>query len=81
MDLKDETGLIQIVVLHCLNCGEVVDPLILHHRLSAPPPMKDRARVALKTGLTRSGTTTYDTYPATLTAGIKHDPNVLRNEE
>ncbi len=57
MDLKDETGLIKIVVLHCLNCGEVVDPLILQHRLSAPRPMKDRARVAPKTGLVGSGTT------------------------
>ncbi|UCH90419.1 MAG: hypothetical protein JSU60_04675 [Nitrospirota bacterium] len=56
MDLKDETGLIKIVVLHCLNCGEVVDPLILQHRLSAPRPMKDRARVAPKTGLVGSGT-------------------------
>jgi hypothetical protein len=55
MDLKDEMGIIRIVVLHCLNCGEVVDPLILEHRLSAPRPMDNRARRTPKVGLTGSG--------------------------
>ncbi len=81
MDLKDETGLIEIRVLHCLNCGEVVDPLILQHRLSIPRPMKDRARVALKTGLTRSGRPSCDTHPAALSTVAKHDPNVMTNGE
>jgi len=55
MDLNDEMGIFTIPVLHCLNCGEVVDPLILQHRLSAPAPMIGRARVAPKTGLAGSG--------------------------
>jgi hypothetical protein len=55
MDLKDEAGIIKVMVFHCLNCGEVVDPLILKHRKMAPPPMIGRARVSPKTALTGSG--------------------------
>lgn len=55
MDLKDEMGIIRIAVLHCLICGEVADPLILEHRLSATGPMVGHARVASKIGLTGSG--------------------------
>ena len=55
MDVEDDMGIIMIDVLHCLNCGEVVDPLILDHRGKVPAPMIGRARVALKTGLTSSG--------------------------
>lgn len=51
IDLKDEIGLIKIEVLKCLNCGNVVDPLILQHRLSAPAPMVGHAQVTLKTTL------------------------------
>ena len=54
MDLEDERGIITIPVLHCLNCGEVVDSLILEHRKNVPAPMMGRARVALKTALTGS---------------------------
>ena len=54
MDLNDERGIITIVALHCVNCGEVVDPLILKHREWAPAPMIGRARIAPKTGLTGS---------------------------
>ena len=50
-DLEDDMGIITIAVLHCMNCGEVVDPLILQNRLSASAPMIGRARVAPKTGL------------------------------
>ena len=57
MDLRDDMGIIAIDVLHCLNCGDVVDPLILQHRRKAPAPMIGRARVAPKTGLTGSGGT------------------------
>jgi hypothetical protein len=57
MDLKDERGIIRIVALHCVNCGEVVDPLILKHRERAPAPMIGRARVAPKTALIGSGAT------------------------
>jgi len=55
MDLEDEMGIIAIPVLHCLNCGEVVDPLILEHRKRVPTPIMGRARVAPKTALTGSG--------------------------
>lgn len=55
MDLKDEMGIFTIPVLHCLNCGEVTDPLILQHRLSAPAPITGRARVAPKVGLAGTG--------------------------
>lgn len=55
MDLKDEMGIFTFSVLHCLNCGEVVDPLILQHRLRAPAPITGRARVAPKTGLAGTG--------------------------
>ncbi len=51
-DLQDETGIMIIPVLQCLNCGEVVDSLILEHRKNMPAPMVGRARVALKTSLT-----------------------------
>jgi len=56
MDLADDMGIIRINVLHCLNCGEVVDPLILDHRERIPAPLIGRARVAAKTCLTGSGT-------------------------
>lgn len=58
METREESGFIKIVVLHCLNCGEVVDPLILRHLTGASPPMKDRARVVLNVGLGGSGTIT-----------------------
>ena len=54
MDLADEKGVFIIPVLHCLNCGEIVDPLILAHRQIAPLPFKSRARVAPKTALAGS---------------------------
>ena len=57
MDLKDDMGIFTTVVLHCLNCGEVVDPLILDHRRQVTAPLIGRARVAPKTGLTGSGAT------------------------
>ncbi len=57
MDLQDEAGIMIIPVLQCLNCGEVVDPLILKHRMRAPAPMMGHARVAPKTALTGSGAT------------------------
>ena len=55
VDPEDELGIIAIEVLHCLNCGEVVDPLILQHRKRVPAPSIGRARVAPKTSLTWSG--------------------------
>ena len=55
MDLEDEMGIFTFPVLHCLNCGEIVDPLILQHRGKAPAPLIGRARVAPKTALTGAG--------------------------
>ena len=57
MDVQDDMGIIMIDVFHCLNCGEVVDPLILEHRGNVPTPMVGRARVAPKTALDGSGVT------------------------
>ncbi len=65
MDLADEMGIFTIDVLHCLNCGEIVDPLILKHRMKAPAPMKDHARVALKTALAGDGSRNRDDVTAT----------------
>jgi hypothetical protein len=48
-DLEDDTGRIHLSAWRCVNCGEVVDPVILKHRLSLPKPMVGRAR--LKTPL------------------------------
>jgi hypothetical protein len=31
--------------VRCVNCGEILDPLILEHRNQRPQPMKNRRRV------------------------------------
>ena len=54
IDPQDESGIISIVALRCLNCGEVVDPVILRNRDVSPAPMNGRARLTHKTILTRS---------------------------
>ena len=60
IDLQDDMGILTIEVLHCLNCGEVIDPTILRHRLSVPAPLIGHARVAPKTALGRIGPTNPD---------------------
>lgn len=33
IDLQDETGQIDVTVIRCIQCGDVVDPIILRNRL------------------------------------------------
>ncbi len=44
IDLEDELGIIMIEVLRCLNCGEVIDPMILKNRATRPKPLIGKAR-------------------------------------
>jgi len=43
-DLQDDTGLGRFVGWRCLICGEVLDPVILENRNTAPNRMVDRGR-------------------------------------
>lgn len=44
-DLLDETGHNGFWALRCMQCGEILDPLILQNRNAQHPvPLKDRAR-------------------------------------
>lgn len=52
MDIHDGTGENGFWALRCLQCGEILDPLILQHRLTPSPPVlsgrsRQRAPVAL----------------------------------
>lgn len=45
VDLKDDTGRIGFEAWRCLNCGEVIDPLVLTHRMETPSaPYRGRTR-------------------------------------
>jgi hypothetical protein len=37
LDLQDDTGQIGITGLRCTNCGNVIDPVILHNRTDPTP--------------------------------------------
>jgi hypothetical protein len=37
IDLKDDTGQIDVMVRRCTGCGEVIDPIILQNRKSPVP--------------------------------------------
>lgn len=39
----------QIQAMHCVMCGNIVDPVILRHRQQTISPMRDRARLAIVT--------------------------------
>lgn len=39
-DILDDTGQINFMAWHCLNCGEIVDHLILANRRNAPEPTR-----------------------------------------
>jgi hypothetical protein len=44
-DLRDDTGHIQFEGWRCINCGDVVDPVVLTHRVEDPPsPYRGRTR-------------------------------------
>lgn len=43
-DLLSDTGSLHFPGLRCLNCGEVVDPVVIAHRLERPiTPSSERA--------------------------------------
>ena len=45
MDLRDDTGQIAFGAWRCLNCGEVVDPVVISHRVLPPTaPYRGRTR-------------------------------------
>ncbi|HXH86696.1 MAG TPA: hypothetical protein VNI35_07700 [Nitrospira sp.] len=45
LDLRDDTGRLTFEGWRCLNCGEVVDPVVLTHRIEAPTrPYQGRTR-------------------------------------
>jgi len=44
-DLQDDTGHLQFEGWRCINCGEVVDPVVLTHRVATPPkPYRGQTR-------------------------------------
>jgi hypothetical protein len=45
-DVLEEVG-VPLHALHCIVCGEWVDPLILHHRKLAVLPEPSRARTTI----------------------------------
>lgn len=45
VDLRDDTGQMAFSGWRCLNCGEVIDPVVLTHRIEAPiVPYRGRTR-------------------------------------
>jgi len=46
VDLRDDTGCLQFDGWRCINCGEVVDPMVLTHRIDMPKraPYRGRTR-------------------------------------
>lgn len=45
INLNDEASQVWVEVWHCLNCGEVVDAVILENRKNLPKPTYGRARL------------------------------------
>lgn len=47
MDLLDDTGQVDILAWRCLNCGEVLDGVVMNHRLTQQPsPYRSQRRWA-----------------------------------
>lgn len=45
VDLRDDTGRILFEGWRCVNCGEVIDPVVMTHRLDAPhAPYRSQTR-------------------------------------
>lgn len=45
LDLQDDTGGLKFEGWRCVNCGEVVDPVVLTHRIEMPTgPYRGRTR-------------------------------------
>lgn len=45
MDIRDELGNIWIQAIHCLNCGEILDPVIWKNRHHTIKPLEGKARL------------------------------------
>ena len=43
-DVKDDTGALRFAGWRCVNCGEILDPIIQANRATRPLPFMDRAR-------------------------------------
>lgn len=44
-DLRDDTGRLMFEGWRCINCGEVVDPVVLEHRAARPDsPYRGKTR-------------------------------------
>lgn len=45
LDMRDDTGHLSFDGWKCLNCGELVDPVVLMHRIETPTnPYRGRTR-------------------------------------
>ncbi|MBI3593379.1 MAG: hypothetical protein HY200_00305 [Nitrospirae bacterium] len=44
LDLRDDTGKMTFYGWHCLNCGDVTDPIIQAHRKQQTSPFPSRSR-------------------------------------
>jgi hypothetical protein len=45
MDIRDDTGNLEFPGWRCVNCGEVLDPVVLTHRIAGPTgPYRGRTR-------------------------------------
>lgn len=44
LDLRDDMGSLQFDGWRCVNCGEVLDPVVLAHRMNPPAPYRGRTR-------------------------------------
>ncbi len=45
IDLRDDMGGLLFEGWRCVNCGEVLDPVVLQHRTAKPPaPYRGRTR-------------------------------------
>lgn len=45
VDLRDDTGSLLFHGWRCINCGEVVDPVVLTHRMCVPAkPYRSQTR-------------------------------------
>jgi len=50
-DHFQETQGQQFHAMHCVMCGDIVDPVILKHRRERVEPLGDRARLAVVTSV------------------------------
>ncbi|GJL57079.1 MAG: hypothetical protein NPIRA02_42110 [Nitrospirales bacterium] len=51
MDHLNESGEVFIMAWRCLNCGEVLDPVIVRNRTFMPEPIYDKARMRITKGI------------------------------